>query len=256
MEITSREEWGAVAPRSVTHVPWDQRTGFMVHYSAANAAQTVREIQRYHMETRGWADIGYNLLVRSTTGQIYMGRGWDVLGAHCVGYNTPNIGVCVIGADVPGVQDVSEPARAALRWLYAEAQRRAGRRLVLLGHRDRGQTTCPGDELYAYVRAGLPGPVAPAPAPAPSPAPAGDWERVAIMALDTIKQGSRGADVRKSQGLLAAAGFPPRASFDAAGRPDGIAGDGWGDACERFQRSRGLRADRVCGPVTWSELLR
>lgn len=254
MEIISREKWGAAAPRSVARVPWAQRTGVMIHYSAASVNQTVRAIQDYHMRVRGWSDIGYNLLVRASTGVIYMGRGWDVLGAHCAGYNTPNVGICVIGPDVTGHQDVTEAARASVRWLVGEIERRAGRELVLLGHRDRGSTACPGDELYGWVKKGMPG-AAPAPAPAPAPGPVG-WEGAAIMALDTINQGDTGPDVRKSQALLAAAGFPPRNSFTSDGRPDGRAGDGWGDACEAFQRSRRITADRVCGRQTWGELLK
>lgn len=255
MEIISRAGWGAVAPTGTPQrVAWSQRTGIMIHYSAANPLQHVRDIQRFHMVTRGWSDIGYNMLVRSTTGAIFVGRGLEIVGAHCAGFNTPNVGICVIGGDDPGRQDVSDDARASLRWLVADIRRRAGRPLPLLGHRDRGATACPGDELYAWVKQGMPG-ADPAPAPSPAPAPA-SWEERARMALDTIKQGSRGADVRKSQALLAAAGFPPRASFNSRGEPDGIAGDGWGDACEAFQRARRLRADRVCGPATWTELLR
>lgn len=251
MQIISREQWGAAAPKSVSRVPWSQRTGVMIHYSAASVNQTVRAIQDYHMRVRDWSDIGYNLLVRASTGQIYMGRGWDVLGAHCAGHNTGNVGICVIGADAAGRQDVSDAARASVRWLVGEIERRAGRDLALLGHRDKGSTACPGDELYTWIKRGMPGGT---PAPVPTPAPAG-WEERARMALDTIKQGSRGPDVKKSQALLAAAGFVPRDSFTSAHRPDGVAGDGWGDACEAFQRSRGIKADRECGPITWGELL-
>lgn len=253
MEIVSRKAWGARAPRHVDLVPWSQRTGVMIHYSAANVNQTVRAIQDYHMDTRDWADIGYNLLVRASTGTIYMGRGWDVVGAHCAGHNTANVGICVIGPDVDGRQDVSDEARTSVRWLVGEIERRAGRDLALLGHRDRGNTECPGDELFGWIRKGMPGST-----PLPPPAPGGgsaNWLEVAVRKLDTIKVGSRGPDTKKSQSLLAAAGFPPRNSFTSAHRPDGVAGDGWGDACEAFQRSRGIKADRECGPITWGELL-
>lgn len=39
----------------------------------------------------GWADIGYSFLV-GEDGNVYEGRGWNLAGAHCVGYNSKSIG--------------------------------------------------------------------------------------------------------------------------------------------------------------------
>ncbi|MGW3610607.1 peptidoglycan recognition protein family protein [Micromonospora sp. NPDC005163] len=156
MDIISRAEWGARPPESRSTVPWSKRTVFMGHYSAASATQTPRQIQDYHMRVRDWSDIGYNFLINSVTGDLFEGRGWTVLGAHCAGHNTESIGVCIIGKDQAGRQDVSDAARRAFKWLYDEANDRKGKRLTLLGHRDRGSTECPGDEIYAWLKAGLP----------------------------------------------------------------------------------------------------
>lgn len=250
MNIVSRSAWGARKARNVDNTTWGHRTGFMVHYSGASASQSVRSIQDYHMDNKGWADIGYNFLVHSVTGTIYEGRGWLAIGAHCAGYNTANIGVCVIGTDKAGKTDNSDAARAAVKWLYAEAKRRKPGSLVLLGHRDRGSTDCPGDELYSWIRAGMPGGNIPQPAPHP------DWEERARMALPNVKQGQTGGAVKKSQGLLAAAGYPPANSFKSDGQPDGEAGPGWHSAVTRFQSARRITADAVIGPVTWGELLK
>ncbi|MFI7430745.1 N-acetylmuramoyl-L-alanine amidase [Micromonospora sp. NPDC049836] len=171
MDIISRAEWGARPPESRSTVPWSQRTVFMGHYSAASATQTPRQIQDYHMRVKGWSDIGYNFLINSVTGLLYEGRGWNVLGAHCAGHNTEAIGVCIIGKDQAGRQDVSDAARRAFKWLYEEANDRKGKRLQLLGHRDRGSTSCPGDEIYAWLHARLP--VVGGSTPAPSKPPAG-----------------------------------------------------------------------------------
>ncbi|MEU5908956.1 N-acetylmuramoyl-L-alanine amidase [Micromonospora sp. NPDC047527] len=92
----------------------------MGHYSAASATQTPRQIQDHHMRVKGWSDIGYNFLINSVTGLLYEGRGWTTLGAHCAGHNTENIGVCIIGKDQAGRQDVSDAARSAFKWLYEE----------------------------------------------------------------------------------------------------------------------------------------
>jgi hypothetical protein len=151
MDIISRAEWGARAPRSRSTVGWSRRTEFIVHYSEGPVNQSVRSIQDFHMDGRGWADVGYNFLV-DVTGRIYEGRGWLVVGAHAPDHNTSGIGVCMIGRD----GDSTPAAKRAIRWLYDEAVRRTGRSLARLGHRDVFATSCPGDELYAWVRAGMP----------------------------------------------------------------------------------------------------
>ena len=44
----------------------------------------------------GWNDIAYSFLV-CEDGRVYEGRGWNVKGAHTLGYNEIAIGVCIIG---------------------------------------------------------------------------------------------------------------------------------------------------------------
>jgi hypothetical protein len=151
VDIISREEWGARAPRSRSTVSWGDRTEFIVHYSEGPTTQSVRSIQNFHMDTRGWSDIGYNFLV-DVQGRIYEGRGWLTVGAHAPGHNASGIGVCMIGRD----GDATSAATRSIRALYDEAGRRAGRNLAKLGHRDVYATSCPGDQLYAWVRAGMP----------------------------------------------------------------------------------------------------
>jgi len=51
----------------------------------------------------GWNDIAYSFLV-CEDGRVYEGRGWNVEGAHTLGYNTIALGICFIGEftkDVP-----------------------------------------------------------------------------------------------------------------------------------------------------------
>ena len=151
MDIISRAKWGARAPRSRARVSWRDRRELIVHYSEGPTTQSVRSIQDFHMDGRGWADIGYNFLV-DVKGRIYEGRGWLVQGSHAPGHNTSGIGVCMIGRD----GDATPAAKKAIRWLYDEAVRLAGRNLAKLGHRDVYATSCPGNELYAWVRAGMP----------------------------------------------------------------------------------------------------
>ncbi len=151
MNIIPRSGWGARAPRSTTTTSWSQRTEFIVHYSLGPTTQSVRAIQDFHMDGQGWSDIDYNFLV-DVAGRIYEGRGWLGVGAHAPDHNTSGIGVCMIGRD----GDSTLAAKRAIRWLYDEACRRAGWNLAKLGHRDVYATSCPGNELHAWVRAGMP----------------------------------------------------------------------------------------------------
>jgi len=151
VEIISRAKWGARAPRSRARVSWRDRRELIVHYSEGPTTQSVRSIQDFHMDGRGWSDIGYNFLV-DVKGRIYEGRGWLVQGSHAPNHNRSGIGVCMIGRD----GDATPAAKRSIRWLYDEAVRRAGRNLAKLGHRDVYATSCPGNELHAWVRAGMP----------------------------------------------------------------------------------------------------
>jgi hypothetical protein len=107
------------------------------------------------MDGRGFADIDYNHLVRSTTGEIYEGRGWNVIGSHTVDYNTSGVGVCVIGNN-----QISDAAKDAVLWLYDEYNRRCDRTLFIRGHRQLATTgtSCPGDRIASWLAAGMPRP--------------------------------------------------------------------------------------------------
>ena len=99
-QIITRAQWGARNPEAIQTVSTGKRANFMVHHSGANPNQSVRAIQDFHMDTRGWSDIGYNFLV-DACGQVFEGRYGgimkNVVGAHSAGFNTGSVGVAVIG---------------------------------------------------------------------------------------------------------------------------------------------------------------
>ncbi len=240
MQYVTRKEWGARSPKSRIIVPRQNRIGVMWHYSGASPDQTPRIIQDYHMNTRGWDDIGYNWLISSKTGTIYEGRGWDILGAHCAGWNTPFVGVCIIGNDKVGRKDVSDAAFYSAGILYEEARDHFGKNLSYIGHRDKAATECPGNEIDAWIRAGMPGHK-----PTPAPAPARDWTEETIMALPQIKQGATGAHVRTAQALATARGHTTAI--------DGDFGPKTKAATEAMQRAYGAEeVDGIWGPETWT----
>jgi len=58
-------------------------------------------IRKYHMETNGWADIGYHYVIEKVAGIVTtsVGRPLQNSGAHCIeaGMNEKSIGICVVG---------------------------------------------------------------------------------------------------------------------------------------------------------------
>jgi hypothetical protein len=181
--IVTRAEWGAdeTLKRSTggckrTFHPLRQ---IFVHHSAGsnydrNGAATMRAIYAYHTQTRGWCDIGYNFVI-DWSGTIYEGRwarnyaSWEthdsedyrdrvVAGAHVAGFNSGSVGISLMGnfTSVGPPAAMKQSLKAMLAW---EAGRHElnptgthsfnGRTLrVIAGHRDAGQTACPGKRLY------------------------------------------------------------------------------------------------------------
>lgn len=237
VDIVSRSAWGARSPRSTRTVAWSQRDAVTVHYSFGPTSQTPRQIQDFHVDSNGWADIGYNLLV-DAAGNAYEGRGWLTVGAHAAGHNTHAIGICFIGRD----GDATPAAKRTIRALYEEASRRAGRRLAMTHHSGlSGQSTsCPGDDLRAWVRAGMPvdGEVPPVTAGGPYE----DYRQGVQPGARTLRQYSAGDDVRVVQ--------------RAAGtRDDGYYGWATVAAVKGYQAEHGLSVDGVTGSETWGAIL-
>lgn len=54
----------------------------------------IKEIRRWHVEERGWADIGYHAVI-FRDGIPVQGRPDSVIGAHCEGHNFDSLGVAV-----------------------------------------------------------------------------------------------------------------------------------------------------------------
>ncbi|WP_254664823.1 N-acetylmuramoyl-L-alanine amidase [Streptomyces prasinopilosus] len=178
--IVTRSGWGAdESLREKTFVYTDTVSAAFVHHSAsgnnytcAQAPSVIRSIYRYHTESMGWRDIGYNFLV-DKCGKIYEGRAGGVanpvLGAHTLGFNSNSTGVAVLGtfsstspptAAVTGVAQLTawklglhgmDPSAKTYLTsgggnLYAKGTK--VRLNVISGHRDGFNTECPGGKLY------------------------------------------------------------------------------------------------------------
>lgn len=178
-DIVTRREWGADeslrgdSPDYASRV----RMGVVHHtatrntYSQEEAPGVVRAIYRYHTESNGWSDIGYNILI-DRFGTVYEGRhgGLEstVIGAHSRNWNTGTFGASVIGCfdssacsgTEGGGASLPEAAEKALvevlAWkldvhsidVTSTVEMNGTTNKTLIGHRDVGQTSCPGDRFY------------------------------------------------------------------------------------------------------------
>lgn len=160
--IHTRAQWGA-DERLMTWTPQTGRVvGAVVHHTAGSNDYTaeqvpalIRGIYAYHAQSRGWGDIGYNFLV-DKFGRIWEGRAGGVdranVGAHAAGVNSERFGVSVLGnfdAAQVTVATVDAVSRLVAWKLSLHGVRPTGSAIV--GHRDVGQTSCPGASLYAAL---------------------------------------------------------------------------------------------------------
>ncbi|KAM9687862.1 N-acetylmuramoyl-L-alanine amidase [Trichechus inunguis] len=159
--IHPRCRWGA-APYRGQPIPLKLPLGFLyVHHTYipelpctdfAQCAASMRWMQSFHQDTRGWDDIGYSFVVGSD-GYVYEGRGWHYVGAHTLRYNSRGFGVAFVGNYTAEL-----PTETALRTMRDELPRCALRSghlrsdYKVLGHRQVVSTECPGDALFNVLR--------------------------------------------------------------------------------------------------------
>lgn len=151
-----RANWTDRAP-AANHNPMPRIGRLTVHHTGADTRalgatdlQTVQRIEGYHREQLGWACVGYHFLI-GEDGTIYEGRPLALQGAHVRDANRGNLGVSLIGDCHQ--QPPSPHQLASLSFVLDAARRRYHLRPdQVFGHRDLAPTTCPGDQLYAWLR--------------------------------------------------------------------------------------------------------
>ena len=182
--IITRTEWGgdSVPPRAAPEYG-EVQAAFVHHtvssndYAPEESAGIVLGIARYHRDSNGWNDIGYNFLV-DKYGQVFEGRagGVDqpVIGAQAQGYNSVSTGIACIGTftSVPQSEAGLEALAHLIGWKLslhgvptegtvvvtsrggASNRYPSGTPVTLEripGHRDGDSTSCPGDVLYGQL---------------------------------------------------------------------------------------------------------
>lgn len=166
--VLPRSAWGA-DESMMTWTP-EQGTvrGTVIHHTAGTndygpdqVPAIVRGIYAYHVDGRGWGDIGYNFLV-DRFGRAWEGRNGGMslqtIGAHASGWNSSTTGISVMGDfTAAGVPAATWSALVQLvAWKLAIHGVRpydtfdlgGVQRPAIVGHRDAAQTACPGQQLY------------------------------------------------------------------------------------------------------------
>jgi hypothetical protein len=125
----------------------------VLHHSATADGSTVswNAIRRYHVQVRGWKDIGYHFGIEAVADpgggpesyEILMGRLPDRVGAHCLHRNADSLGVCCVGdfdawppPPAQWTKAVELTAWLCRRWNISTA--------FVHGHREFARKTCPG----------------------------------------------------------------------------------------------------------------
>lgn len=98
---------------------------------------------------RNYGDVGYHFIV-DYVGRVWEGRSLKYQGAHVLGENIRNIGVMFLGNF-----EMQEPSAGQVRALTELTgflrERYRIRKQEVYGHRDLGQSLCPGRHLYPHV---------------------------------------------------------------------------------------------------------
>lgn len=201
IKLVTRAQWGARdyrRPNGATGYSRARR-GVKVHYLGTpytdrthdRCAAYVRQLQAQHMDGNGWSDIGYSFLV-CTHGYVYEGRGLKRRNSANgnTSLNEQDYAVCLL----VGSSDLVKPTDAQLHGArdaidYCRAEGPAG--TWLGGHRDGHATTCPGDVVYAWVKAGAPRPAGTKPTEPVAERPVVDLSQLLKAAKsDPPKQGT------------------------------------------------------------------
>lgn len=131
-------------------------------YAGRSAAAKVDEIRRWHVQERGWRDIGYALLI-DRDGTVAKGRDldqdgdvFDDIGAHTAGHNSRSIGVVLVGghgsrADDKFLDNFTPEQDAALRKVIADIRAQFPSIKKVSGHNEYSTKACPGFHVSGWL---------------------------------------------------------------------------------------------------------
>ena len=123
-------------------------SGVIIHHSGVpdTPGTDTLNYRRYHMQARGWQDIGYHVVIEQVDGEYLgiMGRRLNLAGSHCRGLNSTNLGVCFSGdftQHKPSWEQLDMGARVVAGLCDSFGIPTDN----ITTHRDHDTTACPGE---------------------------------------------------------------------------------------------------------------
>lgn len=120
-----------------------------VHHSASSQDTTRDQIDVWH-KRRGWNGVGYHYVIEKD-GSIMMGRLFKTIGAHCRGHNSNSIGVCVVGNYMDDEAMTEGQEQSLVMVLHGLLSQYSLDVDQVYGHRELGETLCPGKHLFDWL---------------------------------------------------------------------------------------------------------
>ena len=109
--------------------------------------EQVAELRRWHMQDRGWRDIGYHRVI-GRNGELAIGRSLYEIGAHVAGHNAGTIGICLLGGHGSSATDRFEdhftPEQAHTLRVYLADLASLTPLKKISGHNEYAAKACPG----------------------------------------------------------------------------------------------------------------
>ena len=156
--VISRSTWTKARVNMWGSDPMNGISKITVHHEGSDAftstsqsatARRLESIRRYHVDSQGWADIGYHYIV-DPAGRVWEGRPVERQGAHVRDNNPHNLGVMVLGNF-----DQQSPTYAASKSLddFVAAMMRKYSVPVsrVYTHQEIRPTACPGRSLQRVM---------------------------------------------------------------------------------------------------------
>ena len=108
-------------------------------------------IKKWHVEERGWSDIGYHFVIRRN-GLVEAGRDIKLSGAHARAVNGTSVGVCMVGRsdfDPRQFESLRDTIQMLLK-LYPDSK--------VIGHCDvePKKPNCPGFDVVKWFNEAIP----------------------------------------------------------------------------------------------------
>ena len=122
----------------------------VVHHSASPIDSTTPEkIRKWHVEDRGWSDIGYHYIIKNNN-EVFVARPENKKGAHSPPRNGDSIGICVVGNY--DAENPRKPMMDALETLINELLQKHNLTWnEVTWHRMWQATACPGEKLIPIL---------------------------------------------------------------------------------------------------------